>query len=75
MKTKRTDKLNQDMAALIKCEICQSMTGEGNECRVCGNYLPQAEGWLRSTSARIGLRGSCVGHGEGTWDYIDAEFS
>jgi hypothetical protein len=23
----------------------------------------------------IGLRGSCVGHGEGTWDYIDAEFS
>jgi hypothetical protein len=54
MKTKRTDKLNQDMAALIKCEICQSMTGEGNECRVCGNYLPQAEGWLRSTSARIG---------------------
>ena len=71
----------------IKNEYSETLTREQmmecimlRERKVGGDVQPHKQEFLYANSATIGPNGMlrsqrCYGHGEGTWDYVDGEFS
>lgn len=66
-----TDRGEFDASAVIKIQGHAMLYGDTPEEFLRQNYAELAEHGL----VRCIIGGHCVGHGEGTWDYIEGEFS